>query len=184
MHILLLAILLATPSDTWYDHYDRGLRLIQDGQASAARTELEAAYALRSKEQLQVAAGQQMYIDYLPHLYLAIASQMSGDIESARKHLAKAEDSGVAAKSEIGRPLLVAYQLLLRGDASGKYTRPAYAVYTAKPPLISDAEFQQLRQDADTVQHSAGYEEHTVVREVRARPELERKGDYPAPSAS
>src|SRR5260370_26221781 len=139
MRILLLAVLLSTSSGTWYEHYDRGLRLIQDGQATAARAELEAAYALRSKEQLQVAARPQVYIDYLPHLYLAIASQMAGDIDSARKHLAQAEDSRIAAKSEAARPLLLAYQLLLRGDASGQYARPAYAVYKAKPPVISDA---------------------------------------------
>lgn len=179
MYILLLAILLSTPTGTWYEHYDRGLRLIQDGQATAARAELEAAYALRSKEQLQVAARPQVYIDYLPHLYLAIASQMEGDIDSARKHLAKAEDSGVAAKSEVGRPLLVAYQLLLRGDASGRYGRPAYAVYTAKPPLISEAEFKQLRQDVMTqcdippdTKNAPWYARYELGLE------LERKGDY------
>lgn len=179
MYILLLAILLSTPTGTWYEHYDRGLRLIQDGQATAARAELEAAYALRSKEQLQVAARPQVYIDYLPHLYLAIASQMGGDIDSARKHLAKAEDSGVAAKSEVGRPLLVAYQLLLRGDATGQYARPAYAVYKAKPTVISDAEFKQLRQDV-----MAPY---NIPPDSKSAPwyaryelglELERKGDY------
>src|SRR5881409_4059670 len=179
MHILLLSILLTTPSGTWYEHYDRGLRLIQDGQATAARAELEAAYALRSKEQLQVAARPQVYIDYLPHLYLAIASQMAGDIDSARKHLAQAEDSGVAAKSEVGRPLLVAYQLLLRGDASGRYSRPAYAVYAAKPPVISEAEFRQLREDVLT--------KCNISPDTKSAPwyaryelglELERKGDY------
>jgi len=179
MQIVLLTILLATPVQTWYGHYDRGLRLIQDGQPVAARSELEAAYALRSKEQLQVATGSQEYIDYLPHLYLAIANQMAGDIESARKHLTKAEDSGVASKSEVGRPLLVAYQLLLRGDASGKYSRPAYAVYSAKPPVISDAEFKQLRQDVMTKcnippdsKHAPWYARYELGLE------LERKGDY------
>jgi len=179
MQIILLAILLATPAQTWYGHYDRGLRLIQDGQPIAARTELEAAYALRSKEQLQVATGSQEYIDYLPHLYLAIANQMAGDIESARKHLTMAEDSGVAAKSEVGRPLLVAYQLLLRGDATGKYSRPAYAVYSAKPPVISDAEFKQLRQDVMTKcnippdsKNAPWYARYELGLE------LERKGDY------
>src|SRR5437763_2968305 len=101
MHIL-FAILLAIPSGTWYEHYDRGLRLIQQGDGAAAREELQAAYALRTKDQLQVATRSQEYIDYLPHLYLAIANQMAGDIDAARKHLASAEDSGVAARSEVG----------------------------------------------------------------------------------
>jgi glucose/arabinose dehydrogenase len=114
---IILAILLATAGaqSTWYDHYEKGVRLIGDGKGAEARAELEAAVALRGSDGLQVATRQQQYIDYLPHLYLAIASQMSGDVAAARKELARAEDSGVAAKSEVGRPLLVAYQLLLRG---------------------------------------------------------------------
>ena len=91
MHILLMAVLLSQPSATWYVHYDRGLRLIQDGQATAARAELEAAYELRSKEQLQVAARPQVYIDSLPHLTLATESQCAGGIELDRKHHTQTE---------------------------------------------------------------------------------------------
>src|SRR5712692_7535082 len=112
----MLTILLATlfaANAAWYDHYVLGVRLIEQGQAAAARSELETALAEHAKEGLQVPTASQQYIDYLPHLYLAIANQMSGDLEAARKHLARAEDSGVAAKSEVGRPLLVAYELLL-----------------------------------------------------------------------
>jgi tetratricopeptide (TPR) repeat protein len=179
MQVIALVIMLAVPAGTWYEHYDRGLRLIQDGQAAAARAELEAAYAQRSKEDLQVATRPQEYIDYLPHLYLAIASQMSGDIEAARKHLAQAEDSGVAAKSEVGRPLLIAYQLLLRGDASGRYSRPAYAVYTAKPPVISEAEFHQLRQDVMSKCNVAPDSKNVPwYARYELGLELDRKGDY------
>ena len=180
MHtILAVVLLLATPSGTWYEHYDRGLRLIEQGQGAAARDELKAALALRNTEQLQVATGPQEYIDYLPHLYLAIANQMTGDVDAARVHLAHAEDSGVAAKSEVGHPLLVAYQLLLRGDATGKYSRPAYAVYSPKPPVISDSEFKQLRQDVMT---KCNVSPDTTKAPWYARYELglelERKGDY------
>src|ERR1700730_16292795 len=179
MQVLLMVVLLATSPGTWYEHYDRGLRLIQQGQAAEARTELDAAYALLNKEQLQVAARPELYIDYLPHLYLAIANQMAGDIAGARKHLTLAEDSGVAAKSEVGRPLLVAYQLLLRGDATGKYSRPAVAVSNERPPVISDAEFRQLRQDVMS--------KCNIPPDSKSAPwyaryelglELERKGDY------
>ena len=180
MHtILAVILLLATPAGTWYEHYDRALRLIEQGQGPAAREELQAAFALRNTEGLQVAAGQQEYIDYLPHLYLAIANQMAGDVDAARDHLARAEDSGVAARSEVGRPLLVAYQLLLRGDSTGRYSRPAYAVYTAKPPVISEAEFKRLRQDVMTKCNVAP---DTTKAPWYARYELglelERKGDY------
>src|SRR5438067_1923110 len=180
MHtILAVALLLATPAGTWFEHYDRALRLIEQGQGAPARDELNAAFALRNTEGLQIATGQQEYIDYLPHLYLAIANQMAGDVEAAREHLARAEDTGVAAKSEIGRPLLVAYQLLLRGDSTGRYSRPAYAVYMAKPPVITDAEFKQLRQDVITKCNVAP---DTAKAPWYARYELglelERKGDY------
>jgi hypothetical protein len=179
MHILALAILLAVPSGTWYEHYDRALRLITNGQGAAARDELEAALALRGKEQLQAATQRHEYIDYLPHLYLAIAKQMTGDIDGARKDLAKAEESGVAAKSEVGQPLLVAYQLLLRGDPSGRLNRPAYAVYAAKPPVISEAEFRQLREDVLTKCNlSPDSKNAPWYARYELGLELERKGDY------
>ncbi len=183
MHTLLMLILLsATPTTTWYEHYERGLRLIEQGQAAAARDELQAALVLRDREQLQVATRPQEYIDYLPHLYLAIANQMNGDIDAARRHLARAEDSGIAAKSEVGRPLLVAYQLLLRGDASGKYSRPAYAVYEARPPVISEEEFNRLRQDVLTkcnLPPDAKLAQTPWYARYELALELERKGDYP-----
>src|SRR5712691_2153331 len=88
----------AAPSGTWFDHYEKGVHLIEQGQGAAARAELEAALALRDKEGLQLPARPQEYLDYLPHLYLTIANQMAGDVEPARAQLAKAEESGVAAK--------------------------------------------------------------------------------------
>ncbi|HWW61717.1 MAG TPA: hypothetical protein VN181_10155 [Thermoanaerobaculia bacterium] len=118
----MLALLVATllSQATWYDHYERGVRLIEEGQAAAARPELEAALKLREKEGLQLPARPQQYVDYLPHLYLAIASQMTGDLDVARRELASAETSGIATRSEVGHPLLVAYQLLLRGNADSR----------------------------------------------------------------
>jgi hypothetical protein len=181
MHaIFAVILLLATPTDTWYDHYERGLRFIEQGNGAGARTELEAALALRNKEQLQARTRPHEYIDYLPHLYLAIASQMSGDAGAARKHLSRAEDSGVAAKSEVGRPLLVAYQLLLRGDTLGKYSRPAYSVYAARPPVISDTEFKQLRNDVLTKCNvSPDSKSAPWYARYELALELEQKGDYP-----
>ena len=180
----LIAILLVTATTpataaNWYEHYEKGVRLIEQGQADAAKQSLEAALAARSAEGVQVPTSSQQYIDYLPHLYLAIASQMTGDVERARKELALAESGGMAAKSEVGRPLLVAYQLLLRGDASGKY--PRYAVYDKKPSLLSDEEFSTLRNDVLTkcdlpldtkLSQAPWYANYEIGLE------LERKGDY------
>lgn len=164
---------------TWYEHYEKGVRLIEQGQAGAAREALEAALAARAEEGVQLPTRSQQYTDYLPHLYLTIASQMTGDLERARKELAKAETSGMAVKSEVGRPLLVAYQLLLRGDGAGKY--PSYAVYEQKAPTLSDEEFNLLRNDIlakcdlppDTKLKSAPW-----YANYELGLELERKGDY------
>lgn len=171
---LLLLALPASASD-WYEHYEKGVRLIEEGQAATARDALEAALAARAKEGVQVPTRQQQYTDYLPHLYLAIASQMTGDLERARKELALAETSGMASKSEVGRPLLIAYQLLLRGASS-------YAVYDARPPVLTDAEFQLLRNDVlskcdlplDTKLKGAPWYANYELGLA-----LERKGDYP-----
>ncbi|MEO8036078.1 MAG: hypothetical protein ABI837_16705, partial [Acidobacteriota bacterium] len=176
---LFVVMMAGGPGPSWFDHYENGVHFIEQGNSGAARTELEAALTGRAKEGLQLAAGPQRYVDYLPHLYLAIACQMSGDVPAARKQLSLAEDSGVAAKSETGRPLLVAYQLLLRGDATSAV--PAYATFSQKP-VLSEAEFDTLRNDvlskcnlpADTrttqLPWYANYELGL---------ELERKGDYP-----
>ncbi len=165
----------------WYAQYEKGVRLIEQGNGAEAKAALEAALAARQAEGLRVPTRTHQYIDYLPHLYLAIASQMSGDVESARKHLASAETSGVAAKSEVGRSLLVAYQLLLRGgDGAGKY--PRYAVYEKKAPVLSESEFATLRNDvlmkcdlpADMKMNTAPW-----YANYELGLELERKGDYP-----
>ena len=104
---------------------------------------------------------------------------MAGDLAAARHHLALTEDAGVAAKSEVGRPLLVAYELLLRGHNTGKYSRPAYADYSPKPPVISDAEFKQLREDVLTKCNiSPDTKKAPWYARYELGLELERKGDY------
>jgi tetratricopeptide (TPR) repeat protein len=178
--IVLLAAAPLVAATSWYDHYERGVRLIEQGSAAEAKRHLSAALAARAEEGVQLPTEPQQYIDYLPHLYLAIAHQMTGEVESARKELALAETSGMAARSEVGRPLLVAYQLLLRGDATGKY--PRYAVYEKRAPVLSEAEFATLRNDVlakcdlplDTKLSDAPW-----YANYELGLELERKGDYP-----
>jgi tetratricopeptide (TPR) repeat protein len=175
-----LALAFSASADHWYAHYERGIRLIEQGKADAARTELQSALQGRADEGLQVPSRPQQYIDYLPHLYLAIASQMAGDVEAARKSLQKAETNGVAARSEVGRPLLVAYQLLLRGDAAGKY--PRYAVFEPQTPVLTEQEFQTLRTD---ILNKCNLPPDTKLSDApwyanyELGLELERKGDYP-----
>lgn len=177
---LLVAFTSAASGATWYEHYERGVRHIEEGNAEAARSALQAAVKERAEEGVQIPTRLQQYIDYLPHLYLAIAHQMTGDVEAARRELALAETSGMAAKSEVGRPLLVAYQLLLRGDAAGRL--PRYAVFEKRAPMLSEADFNLLRNDVlskcdlplDTeLRNAPWYANYELALE------LERKGDYP-----
>jgi tetratricopeptide (TPR) repeat protein len=179
--MIALLLLAAVPAGAaeWYEHYEKGVRLIEQGQGEVAKASLEAALDARGAEGVQLPTSPQNYIDYLPHLYLAIASQMTGDVDRARKELALAETSGMAAKSEVGRPLLVAYQLLLRGDATGRY--PRYTIYEVKPPTLTEEEFAVLRNDVlskcdlplDTKLKNAPWYANY---ELGLR--LERKGDY------
>ena len=181
--MLIVLLALAAPAALgaeWYDNYEKGVRLIERGQAAEAKKAFEAALAARGAEGVQLPARPQQYIDYLPHLYLTIANQMLGNVEEARKALAKAEESGMAARSEVGQPLLVAYQLLLRGDATGKY--PRYAVFEKRKPVLSEAEFQTLRNDVlmkcdlpldMKLSNAPWYANYELGLE------LERKGDYP-----
>ena len=178
--VMLSLVAASAQAADWYEQYEKGVRLIEQGNAADARAALEAALAGRQSEGVQVPTRLQQYIDYLPHLYLAIANQMTGDVDAARKELALAETSGMAAKSEVGRPLLVAYQLLLRGDSTGKY--PRYAVFEKKAGVLSDNEFQMLRNDVLTkcdlpldtkLTNAPWYANYELGLE------LERKGDYP-----
>lgn len=178
--LLLLAATMTISAAEWYENYEKGVRLIAEGQADEAKASLEAALAARAGEGVQIPTRPQQYIDYLPHLYLAIASQMTGDVDRARKELALAETSGMAVKSEVGRPLLVAYQLLLRGDATGRV--PRYAAFEKKPGVLSEQEFQTLRNDVlskcdlplDTKMKNAPWYANYEIGLA-----LERKGDYP-----
>ena len=178
--VLLLAASPLAAATTWYDHYERGVRLIEQGKAAEAKSELESALAVRAEEGVQVPTTPQQYLDYLPHLYLAIAHQMTGAVDRARKELASAESSGMAAKSEVGRPLLVAYQLLLRGDATGKF--PRYAVFEKKAPVLSESDFQLLRNDVLTkcdLPLDTKLSDAPWYANYELGLELERKGDYP-----
>ncbi|HEX6160709.1 MAG TPA: hypothetical protein VF111_11120 [Thermoanaerobaculia bacterium] len=181
MNQLLLAILLLVPPPEpipFYDYYETGVRLIEQGKHAEARPHLETALASRPAEGVQVPTRPQQYIDYLPHLYLAIAAQNGGDLATARKHLALAETSGAAAKSEVGRPLLVAYQLLLRADGTAR----GFATYEKKPGVLTEGEFQMLRNDVltrcnlplDTKLDGAPW-----YANYELGLQLERKGDHP-----
>ncbi len=152
---LLLTAAVAVPAPgelPWYAHYVRALALIQGGNAEDARIELARALALRPEPGLHLRTDGVNYVDYLPHLYLAIAAHMTGDADAAREHFMRADAAGVAARSEGGKPLLDSYRFLL-GLESGEAIvepppdsadRPGYAVYEPKATVLPDHEFREL----------------------------------------
>jgi tetratricopeptide (TPR) repeat protein len=155
----------AATNVAWYQSYESGIEHIRRGEAAAARADLEDALAARPEPGMHVRTYGMSFVDYLPHLYLAIACQMEGDIASARDYLRRAEADGLAAQSEVGRPLLEAYRLLLADASTSPETaglpppvqarRPEPAnpagrgsLFTdveRRPEVLSDLEYQEVQ---------------------------------------
>jgi tetratricopeptide (TPR) repeat protein len=135
----------------WHERYLKGVRLVEQGHGADARSELEKALVARPASGLQVPTSGVRYIDYLPHLYLAAACHMSGDIAEAKKHLAQAEREGIEGKSAAGRSLLGTYRLLLgepgTADAAPRAPAPTpkYREFQRKPPILSEATYTELK---------------------------------------
>jgi hypothetical protein len=154
---MLIAFALVTPpsSETlsWLEPYRTGVRLVEQGKGAEARKALEAALSQRAAGGLRVPVGGVEYVDYLPHLYLAMACQMSGDLEAGRAYLVAAEQEGLAARSEGGHPLLEAQRVLLRSDLPktpapappGAGGVPKYREYERKPSVLSEREVEDVR---------------------------------------
>lgn len=152
---LIVAAALTPPAygeGPWYAHYVRALALIQGGESEAALTELEKALALRAEPGLRLMTDGVSYVDYLPHLYLAIAAHMSGDAAAAREHFERADAAGVAELSEGGKSLLESYRLLL-GFTPGEERRDApdrpvdrhnHASRDAQEAVLPQPEFLEL----------------------------------------
>lgn len=123
--------LLPPPADTGgLESYKKGVTLIESGKPAEARVELERALELVPAERA----------DYLPHLYLALACHMTGDTATAKRHLAAAESSGAAEKSENGRRLLAAERLLLGENAS-------FRKFDRRAPRLSEQEMARIRRE-------------------------------------
>jgi hypothetical protein len=151
--LLLSAHLAAAGPDSlaWLEPYRTGVRLVEQGRGAEGRKALETALRLRGAGGLRVPAGGVEYVDYLPQLYLAMACQMSGDLDAGRAYLLAAEQEGLAEKSEGGRPLLDAQRVLLRSElpkptGPGRPAgAPRYRDYERKPLVLSDREVEDLR---------------------------------------
>ncbi len=135
----------------WWEYYENGLRNLDRGNAAEAVRSLEAAVAERPEPVLKVRTEGPRYLDYTPYIYLAVASYMTGAVETARGYLARAEEAGVAARSADGLKLLEAYRVLLKVESPGVSSteapddRPTYADYDRQPTVLSEGEYQSIR---------------------------------------
>jgi tetratricopeptide (TPR) repeat protein len=151
--VLILALAPQGGGQPWHTHYERGVALVEAGDGAAAIVELERALEARPEPALRLRTYGLRYVDYLPHLYLAVASHMVGDAGRARHELAAADRAGVAAESELGSQLLGAYQVLL-GPPAEVVADPAlsppehaqgYRDYERKAEVLPEGDFQHLR---------------------------------------
>lgn len=158
--MLLLSLLLAAGGIdlSWYTHYETGVRAVEAGDPDRAIAALEQALASRPDAALNVPIHSFEYVDYTPHLFLAIAHQMKGSVVSARAELEKAEQAGVAERSEYGRHLLEAQRILLTGLSSRPLpSRPDLGGHWSRPELLDPKEFESLKSNILKV-CEAGYE--------------------------
>jgi tetratricopeptide (TPR) repeat protein len=141
------AVLLAaaTAAGGWADDYTRGVALVQEGRGAEARVALEKALRARPEAALDVALMGATRGDYLPQLYLAVASHMAGDIAGARRQFEAAERDGKAAQSATGRPLLEAYRLLLAPAVASSGQARSYREFERKPVVLSDDKHREVR---------------------------------------
>ena len=109
----------------WFESYEAGLAAFRAGDHAAARRHFEAALTARPEPGLSLPTVELHSVDYFPHLYLAISSYHTGDLEGARRGLRAAENAGVAARNPIGSALLNHYRALLF---------PTAGVVSAPPP--------------------------------------------------
>jgi hypothetical protein len=192
---LLFAAAVAAPvagGTTWYTQYEKGVSLVQDGKGVEARTVLEDALRLRPEEGLRVPTDGLHYVDYLPHLYLVAACHLAGDAESARHHLADAERSGVASKSEAGARVLAGYQLLLgaavetekptAAPPAGEVAKAGggFKEYPRRPTTLSEAENKKLQQHVLARCHipAGGAKDWPWYYYYELSAELARRGDH------
>lgn len=183
MMVLAALGLSAQETTPWFEHYERGLDFIADGKGKEARAELEAAQALLSEPGLQLPTKLSRYIDYLPNLYLAIACHMSGDKDAAKLYLRKAEVAGVAAKSDAGAALLVAYQMLINEATP----LPRYEMFDPSKELLSEDEFEKLKSQvlrASDVGPEMKLADAPWYVHYELALELEKKGDHARAIAS
>jgi tetratricopeptide (TPR) repeat protein len=137
----LVALVATGPKTGWSEAYARGQDLVRKGDGAGAEAALETALRERPEEALDVSTDEGP-VDYLPHLYLAIADHLQGKLDAARSELARARASGLAERSGVGRPLLDAYGLLL-----GPPDKTGFRSYSKTPGSLPEAEARRIESE-------------------------------------
>jgi tetratricopeptide (TPR) repeat protein len=137
---LVLLLILPSPRD-WAKDYSRGLEFVRKGDGASAQAALENALRSRPDEALEVET-EFGPVDYLPHLYLAIALHLQGRADAARAELALARSTGLSERSAVGRPLLEAYGLLL-----GPLEKTGFRSYSKSQGTLPEAEARKIESE-------------------------------------
>lgn len=144
-------------ADSWVAHYRKGISLLAEHRPAQARSEFEAALALRPEEGLGVPIDGSLRVDYYPRAYLAVACLLSGDPTSARGHFDAVRRSGVAVQSVKGSLLLDQYRGLVAErhpqrlggpDRSPELARLAVTPeQRRKEPVLSEEQLRTIQRD-------------------------------------
>jgi tetratricopeptide (TPR) repeat protein len=128
----------AAEAKPWYDLYDEALKLMDESRHAEAVELLKQCLVLKPQEEARARTQAVRYIDYLPYLYLGIASAELGNADVAREYLDLSSRQGAVKHSEEGLALLNQYRLRLANAAVLKPPQPMPA------GGLSEEEFQKI----------------------------------------
>ena len=142
--------------------------MIDKGMAAEAVIEFEAAITKRAEPGTAVRVYGNRYIVYIPHLYLAISAQMSGDMDKAKRSLATAKELGVAGGTDVGKTLIPAYEVLLARAGSTSGTKgdeqgddKDFRAFENKDEVLSEDEYGELRSKIEERCGFGGTDDHS-----------------------
>jgi len=131
---LLLAVGVGAATATFYESYERGVRLEQEGHWAEARTAFLAAVEQRPKAGRHVRTYGLNFLDvYDPYLHLVRVEIHLGLLDEAAAHLERARRAGVSSPAQLRRATrrLVAAR---RAAAASRMPSPAPATRAPLPP--------------------------------------------------
>lgn len=107
LSLLLLLNLLISQEKPWFEHYDDGVKALEERRYSVAISELEAAVSQRPDAKKKAKTYGVQFIEYYPYLHLTRAYINLGDIVNARKNLQLAKNQETAEDAELDRNLQI-----------------------------------------------------------------------------